>query len=282
MVSLVKNQHFVPRSYLKYFADSQEQVYVFDKEKQKPFKANVKNVASQRFFYDLPLELLPEAEQLLEDPQIIEHFFSNKIEGPFLRILNSIRARFVMSMNPYKITAITPQEKNQLSILLTYQYIRTRDFRETLLDGQQLVMQVLTDKLASFEIEGYEPGSITVIRNKDYDSVKHAQFMFNPDSVHEFVKIFNNHIWIILVNNTDLPFFTSDTPLVKKGHFGEHGITSSGIEINFPISNRLCLSIIDREAFKELGYFKENRFMKLVDKEHVKYLNWLQVSVTVK
>jgi hypothetical protein len=45
-----KQQHFVPHCYLKNFANPQEQIFVMDKDTQKYFQPNIKNIASATYF----------------------------------------------------------------------------------------------------------------------------------------------------------------------------------------------------------------------------------------
>ena len=42
-----KTGHYVPKFYLKYFADETEQTYVFDKWDRKRYKTNISNVAAE-------------------------------------------------------------------------------------------------------------------------------------------------------------------------------------------------------------------------------------------
>lgn len=61
-MSKVKNQHYVPQSYLKNFAVYRKRgashIWVFDKFNQNTFSTPVRNVASQGYFYDLSKELV--------------------------------------------------------------------------------------------------------------------------------------------------------------------------------------------------------------------------------
>jgi hypothetical protein len=67
----VINQHYVPQSYLKNFSSDRTRIFVFDKFKQRNFKTNVRNVASERAFYDFPQSI-----DQPEDVQVIERVFS--------------------------------------------------------------------------------------------------------------------------------------------------------------------------------------------------------------
>lgn len=95
----------------------------------------------------------------------------------------------------------------------------------------------------------------------------------------------NKHIWFIGVNRTNVPFYTSDNPVVKFAHKKESfksnaGIGSPGVEIAFPISKELIILIREKEFFEE--YEKcENTFV-LMNEENVKFYNWLQATESYK
>ena len=48
------NQHYVPRFYLKRFAQANDQIFVYDKFSKKSFgPTHITNVASEKNFYDV-------------------------------------------------------------------------------------------------------------------------------------------------------------------------------------------------------------------------------------
>lgn len=49
-----KKQHYVPQCYLETWAiKGTHQVYVYDKQKKESRKNNIKDVASENYFYDI-------------------------------------------------------------------------------------------------------------------------------------------------------------------------------------------------------------------------------------
>ena len=75
----VKQQHYVPRVYLRRFTIDGERLYVYDKIKDEiRGPENIKNVAQERFFYDLPVDTIPSNL----DPQAEEKALS-ELEGQF-------------------------------------------------------------------------------------------------------------------------------------------------------------------------------------------------------
>ena len=299
----VKNQHYVPRSYLKYFANKKNKVYqinVYDKDNDKYFSANIEGIASSRFFYDFPeleeikKDLMEEMDEITAnekitelgeiDEQPVEKHFS-ELEGEFHGLLNNLRSRFKLCPNPEEaLFSINLIEKFKLSHHLIYQLMRTRDFRDTYLDINQRFTQYLVDELAKNDLPDYKRGTIQVERNEKYDSLFHASFIFG-EALPELALTLNKHIWFVGINRTNIPFYTSDNPVVKYPHkhepFGSNsGIASPGVEIAFPISEELIIIIRERSYFKEYEAL-ENTFIEL-NEENVKFYNWLQVTESYK
>ena len=73
----VKNQHFVPRFYLKNFTDSNDKIFVYDKTTYKVFQTAVENVACENYFYDSV-----RLETEFKEKQYLEKFYSS-IESEF-------------------------------------------------------------------------------------------------------------------------------------------------------------------------------------------------------
>ena len=48
----VKNQHYVPRFYLKYFTFNKNQIWVYDKSNRRKYISSLENVACENYFYD--------------------------------------------------------------------------------------------------------------------------------------------------------------------------------------------------------------------------------------
>jgi hypothetical protein len=65
-------------------------------------------------------------------------------------------------------------------------------------------------------------------------------YRFFKKHLHDLSNIFLKHKWRIGVNQTSIPFYTSDHPVVKIPYF-ETGYGSEGIEILFPVNSNIIL-----------------------------------------
>ena len=79
-MGIVKNQHYVPRFYLKYFASSGSKIFCYDKKVNKSFETNINNIAAEKLFYDLAKSLAE--NEGIEDIQHLEKKYSY-IESEF-------------------------------------------------------------------------------------------------------------------------------------------------------------------------------------------------------
>ena len=78
--------------------------------------------------------------------------------------------------------------------------------------------------------------------------------------------------WILISNKLKTPFWSSDDPVSKHNsidHFpyGNLGLTSTGIEVHFPITPNLCLIICDPILFKKEFSKKNTRDYRNIIRE---------------
>lgn len=302
----VKKEHYVPQCYLRNFRITGEdyKINVFDKKKPEVrIFQNIEDVASERYFYDIKidkiLEELPESERdkLIaqmgdqyefyknDDKQHIEKFFSKIIEGNYSNVLKSIIEKAEGS-NAWCIKncfCMSQQEKEIMALFISLQFWRTKKQREMLKEGLTKISKTLLCKIYNVEY-GDTDGKISeddieTAIGKESMKLQHAKFMFDKDRIKEFTQIFQNHLWVIYINRTKVPFWTSDSPIVLNNGTG---IASKGIEIIFPLSDKVALGMYDRKMYSEIFseiFTRDDRiYIELKKEEIVLDYNKLQVS----
>ena len=140
-MSKVLNQHYVPQSYLRYFSPDRNKIFVFDKFNQKEFQSNVRNVASERAFYDFP-EDITQPEHI----QIIEEFLSG-LEKEQDKLLKHLQKKiyniFDLRLNPnhiekvYSVKVLTEEQRKELAYVIAIQFLRTREFRNFMMEMRE-------------------------------------------------------------------------------------------------------------------------------------------------
>lgn len=309
----IKNQHYVPQSYLKNFSDKKRKLWVFDKFNNKKFQSHISNVASETYFYDFPQDGKKE-----ERDQYIEKFFS-ELESRSCIFTNHIFKKIKGVLNlkniekVYSTEVLTQDQKLDFAYLVAIQALRTKEFREFYTEMWQktkpwissfLEYEVL-NSVENLNLEGnqeflnciqslkleYNEDNVTLLKNiiKEFIfeqcwsgytdlqtkgiTLSHAIFIF--EKYKKLTNILVNHIWLVGVNDTEEIFFTSDHPVVKHNRLNLNGYSSEGIEIVYPINNNLILIILDKTYFHPCINL-DRKLIKLT-REDVGYYNSLQV-----
>ena len=103
MSNIVKNQHYLPKFYLKGFCDQESKITIFDRERGEiRFNQNPQKYAVERYFYDTDSKelkklfekwviLYPKLCNIIniDDKQFIEHFF-NRLETVIAKLFETI------------------------------------------------------------------------------------------------------------------------------------------------------------------------------------------------
>lgn len=250
------SQHYVPRLHLRKFSSetNNEIVHCFDKQNSRSFKTSVSNVAAEDFFYDGKTELVPEVENFLEK-------LEQKVGAPYMKIVNEQNLR-----------CLTTNEKGVLAYFLGVQSIRTRGERSSI----KGVVQAIEDKISRENMsDGFKQD---IDDMKQDESLRKVQNSLIKDGAKDFAQILLDLEWHLFINNTDLPYYTSDYPVAKHneldfGPYGNLGLRSRGVQIYFPLNPWMMLSIIEPSVYPDLP-----EISKRDDRENIVFQRDLQVQ----
>jgi len=269
MTGKVKRQHYVPQFYLREFAEDGQLVWVFDKSEEKAFKANIRDVASEWYFYDFPATSLAEGV----DPQLVEKELA-KIEAQFSDALETVLSEVQESGR------IDPQHKSLMSQFMALQELRTPAARNSWIEMEETVMQRVLELQIQHKMPELSDHDYTVRVNPEVAAMRQAMFMFSPKMLLSICRILQNHIWLVGINETSQPFYTSDCPLVRRPHkekkfWSTSGLGSEGIEIAFPLTPKYILVLFDRRFFGDIACRDCGTIP--INSDTVTYYNSLQV-----
>lgn len=226
-MSNVKNQHYVPQFYLKYFTNPQEKLCTFDKiEKKRLLFTNVKNLACEKYFYDFPQQ-----SGIKELQQPMEKWFS-ELETKASKFMNHIQKKIqgILRLKPSEkvdsLQVLTQDQKLDLAYWVAVQSLRTNDFRDFSNEFWQKtqplipnIVEEVEDELSRRLNKFEENNSIKVDKSlaneikkdrlnqcmstlsyleNDGMPITQAKFIF--DHCKELAEILLNHIWFIGVN----------------------------------------------------------------------------------
>jgi hypothetical protein len=238
-VTVVKNQHYVAQGYLRAFADTNEQLFVFDKQGQKVFHTGVRNVASEKFFYDLP----PPASDPDGDPQAIEKFLAQTVDADFPQAIQALLDGVAQQGR------IDAALKGPLGCFLAVQLTRTRSQRDRL--------RQLSNRLAA-ELLKRAGGSLDPDQfrlDEKHAAKVQARMFLDPRAVGLIATVLSRHIWVVGISKPGQSFYTSDNPVVRAsnatytGPLGMNGLASPGIQIAFPLTPKYVLLLLERSFF---------------------------------
>jgi hypothetical protein len=268
IMNKVKNQHYVPRFYLKNFTNSDDKIFVFDKTSDKVFQTAVENIACENYFYDND-----RLKTEFQEEQYLEKFYSS-IESEFAPFYTD----FITKVESKEWDKITKEDKKAFASFLVLQIDRTKEHREMSRQSYSIMKEQLFEKgftqqqLIDF---GFE------LENPDPKDLHIESILLGEEMRDTLAEILENHIWILIENNTNQPFFTSDNPIakianIKEDHISYDGYASEGIEIIFPLNSKYLLVLCEREYFKNLEKI-ENSKLIITDIENINYYNSLEI-----
>lgn len=226
----VKLQHYVPKVYLKNFSKQikgKYYIYCFDKLNCESFLTNIKDIAFEKEFYDKVSEE-QETEKILRD-----------IESKIDPIIQKI----ILNKN---VDDLTENEKDILSEFIAYQMVRTKEEREGLKDTTKQIFKKWGNEMApNLKNQVIDSMKKDSIRNLHKDIIK---------DISEYEKRIRKFKWILIVNKSIFPFWTSDNPVIKYNKidlspYGNLGLDCRGFEMHIPLNSKLCLIVCDPKEF---------------------------------
>lgn len=263
-------QHYVPRFYLKNFANNIKKeyfTYCYDIRQNKCYPANIMNIGEEKYFYKIG------DQDFEEDFQKIE-----KLATPIINNLSKYK-----KIKPL----LNIENRSRLSIFMTIQFLRTKEMRKSLTSFNSKISEYLQKFELSEEMDKFNK-----FLNEEY--IKHHHINAINESMNSLAPMFLFKKWILIKNKTEIPFWTSDNPIVRYNPQGNIGLESDYIHIFFPINPKLCLCLVDPTKyinFNELNEFtgeaiifniKKITSSKITDEKKINKINYLQLKFATR
>ncbi len=271
-----KRQHTVPRCYLKRFIDpAKGTVWTFDKHTKRVYDASEWNVAQERYFYDFhPEAIKPEHRASENDLQAVEKGLA-AIEGYLASTLEALLDR-------RPPMGIPPGFRKMLAVQVAIQWMRTKRYRDSMMELSRKYFQAQVDDLMRHRFPDVPQRLYPIAEVKETSvSAMHGQFFFNQERWEQVAAGLINKIWMLAVNDTGKPFYTSDHPVVRRANLpddktGGIGLNSPGVEFFMPLSPKYGLLMLERNFFR--SYWPCDRGRALFTQEQAEVFNRLQVE----
>ena len=292
------NQHYVPRLYLKRFTQANDQIFVYDKFSRTSFgPTNITKVASEKNFYNVAFKDDVATDDLnpkFTEDQLasLESKFNDAIEAA-IRVAEGGEAGL--------------EERADMSLLVTMQWLRTRAARNRLTSMMRLLTEAslnsaldLAAELAGDSNQYKDIKVETKKQSKVEEAGMHSAHLWNIEFLQKVAESLFNRIWLLGINQTSAPLLTSDNPVVLQAHkpissfipspnevpafykaiditveSDIPGIGEEGVEVVFPLTPRYALIIFEETFFSDLERFQGRRIP--LNLEMVQNYNELQV-----
>ena len=217
---LVKRQHYVPRTYLKYFGKQNGEECFIDvlpsksTEKEAIFNSNIKNVALEKHLYTLPGETIAQK-------MAVEKFYSDELEVHY----NSIYQILIDS----KKIEITEQERNLIISTVVTMYYRTtkwvnlsRDLMSKSFESAYSLCEQTGKDYFMFEDEKFSIADKTLQEfTTEFNKMRQpVMILIQLEVAFKLIalRMENDSICIKKINDENLEFITSDNPVVARNN----------------------------------------------------------------
>lgn len=220
-----KQHHYVPRFYLERFADPEGHVWTFDKFTDKVFATSPSKLARESGFYQAPA-LGTEIDQTAMEGMLSE------LEGG----VSPIIARWLEALEECSPGTVVIEEGDRG---IMSQYLATQAFRTS--EVRVLLKQGLGDKLEAADLQTFHVA------------------MLADEAINEAAAVVSDFVWILARNESEVPFYTSDHPVVLRTH-DHHCLhffqfPQPGTEVMLPLSSTVMFYAYERRHWHKLAPF---------------------------
>lgn len=238
-----KHSHTVPVAYLANFGIAgnkkrDSMVYFYNVQDNKTDKAKVGKFPMINHFYDI--------KELGGQKQIIEKFFGDKIEGELATLLRVLLGTIII--DPQRRDCSSLQlEKEQLSAQFALLITRTEAFRDYYKDIYQQIK------------DGFPYADIPQYSKTDFQRI-HTSEILDFGMSNFYANLFSDWHWAFIINHTELPFITSDNPVIRIDHskITNEPISAASPEATYfvPLSPTVAVEIFHPDILKnDLAFF---------------------------
>lgn len=234
----VIHSHTVPVAYLANFGingneQRESRIYFYNVHENKTNQAKVGKFPVINHFYDI--------NQLGEQKQIIEKFFGNKIEGELATLLRVLLGTIII--DPQRRDCSSLQiEKEQLSAQFALLITRTEAFRDYYKDIYQQIK------------DGFPYADIPQYSKTDFQRI-HTSEVLDFGMSNFYANLFSDWHWVFIINHTELPFITSDNPVIRIDHSKKTNKPISAVspEVTYfvPLSPTVAVEILHKDILKK-------------------------------
>lgn len=251
-------QHIVPQAYLKRFAQKGDGkrkkpiIYVRNKGQKNTFIKTVDEVAFVKNYYDISFR---------EDEKYWEKHFAKYIEPLYGKVFDNIISKIMLVTDREEV--LSPSDKKEFAKAISFQIIRTPDFLNRQVQNRDLITREVKEKIIADLGSNLTNKMLVYLNRVSVNETMAKDITFNAiaetERLERYSEILSDRKWLIYINNTDTPFYTSDNPVVMYNiELGTIGYTDNGIGrddtfIYYPLTPKILLHLVPNSfLFKNL------------------------------
>ena len=279
-------QHVVPQSYLQRFAEKNTNnkgyhigVRLKNKGNINLFTKAIEDIAYVDNYYDVSTR---------EDPKYWEHYFSKHIEPLYGQPLSKIISKITLSASGEKI--LDYNDKYVLALMICFQILRVPAFIDRQLEkGKNICDEIIAHIFKTYEdyLSDEQVAAINRI-NIDRNFLMDNTLINITDDrrLEKWAKILTNKVWVVYYNNSVIPFFTSDNPVLLYNiethsiDYEDNGIGRNDSIISFPITGKILVQLFSPALFLNSadGIDSKRIVLKNKDLKFITGINVLQLE----
>lgn len=276
---ITRKQHIVPCSYLKFFAESKSKKNYIIGVKQRSnsnfisFKKSISNVACFPDYYEVPDKIT----------NYWESFFANKIE-PYCTLKLPFLIQKILQLKSGDI-ALTSEEISDLCTFICIQSFRVPPWinesyilgRNSLEEEKSVIRSTLIPSLP----EHLRLVAEEVLSNATYSNSAIKDVMLetltNDSKLKKYIQVLLQKSWIAYFNATNIPFFTSDNPVVRynmkvySSSYSKNGLANNYSTLLFPLTPSILIQIAPHWMIGP-NYKQCDRRVFSIDNSHISFI----------
>lgn len=252
-----KNQHYVPQFYQRYFSDDEANtgVYILKAKKYMPNSA-IKHQASADYFYSKNLKIekgLGVAEGIVK--AVLDELIANPRKKLDKKQQMAIFTNIILQMG----RTLYQAKKQEASITAIGKQLIEAVIQADKESGRGEYADIPQEAIDSTKIKLTEPGAFVT-----------ANFI-------QLLPLCSDLKYRVLINETSVPFVTSDNPVCMYNQFLERmginngGLGQRGLQLYMPISPAIALFYYDPKVYKVGSMLMD--FVRISDTNDVSELN---------
>ncbi len=280
-----KKQHIIPQHYLKGFSKERDDptistgnkiIYCHNVKIEKRHKSAIKNISYGNYFYGK--DELYEVNDLDDEDSDEESLSCKNLEDALNRC-ETQHNDLLDHIIAYKNLALTLEEMGSLYSFLILLKTRTKSAREYSVK----LAKTVYESIGRIYLDMNDHHELRVEATLDPIGT-HAEFMQTlTDSVYENLPLMIDLGAVLLINDTDTNFITSDAPVIFYNYIAPNypkqkittALACSGFMIFCPITEKLSILLYDKDLYQVDKHSQTT--VRVKKKSDVDSINKLQV-----